>query len=285
LLDDELAKYNLNTTGYGIILKCADSANGRISAKALVSTFFLKPSTITQAVNKLREQNMITSATSGEDARFKNIQLTETARKTLAQVERNLRGYMRAHFNPKDEPNRRESLGSALYIGGQIGGLWSETLRISYPTSTNLVAAVWFMKRAEALTRAEAGLSLTEARILQNLDEHSRPMRLVDISRQLYLAPDTVTRTAASLNAKGHTFYLKSDIERKAVYLDMTSGGRTLCCRITKKLFSFGAAQYLGLLSEKDVKISEQVREFFLEDLERRRIAKIEKLLNELHPV
>ena len=226
VLDDRFRRYRISATQYRLLLVALDGTEPWVPMAQLAGRARLAPNTAVQAVGALERLGLVEKAAGSGDGRSRSMAVAEDGRAEVDASNAALASCMHARFNPHGDATFDEVLTRGLRDATSIGGLWSPELRERYVTSAALTAVDAAMGELEGLLRREAGVSLSEARILQRLAEVGEPMRSVDLVRQLQLPATTITRAAGRLEAKGALVRLSSTENLKAVFLDVAPEGR-----------------------------------------------------------
>lgn len=285
LLSKDLKHHNLSNTQYCVLLKCRELGDSRIAIQDIAASLGISASIMTQSVNELENRKLVVRATSSVDAREKYLQLTKQGGKLVGQLEEELYASMEAVFNPERIESEMPYLMRGLHVGGQVGGIWSKEFIDQYPTSTNLTAVTIFLKSVEDALREQVGISISETRILQRLDEVGQPLRVSSISEQISLPATTITRAASRLEKKGLIQKLCSPHDRKAVYISPTFEGEEAQKKIFAILDKVGREKYWGQLSKEDFDATVKIRNLFLENKVKQETEAKAQKLSDLTPL
>lgn len=282
LLDEGLKKHELNATKYSILLKCIELGDAQIPTQDLAESLNLRPSIVTQAINDLEQRGFLKRTISPNDGREKYVSATKKGLDLVEVIDWELYASMDPVFNPDGKLAEKPFLARGLRVGGKVGGIWSQEFIYRFPTSTNFTAVSLFLRGVEEQVKETAGISLSEARILQRLGEVGEPLRISALAEQIKLPMTTITRAATKLEKRGLIQRLASPQNKKAVYIEPTEQGRGAQRALLEDFERIGEERYWGRLSESDLEATNQIRQMFLDNIVRQEETEQKKRLAEL---
>ncbi len=259
-----LRAHGLSATQLAVLLKLEEIDGAETAIQDLAELVRVQPNVVTQAANELERLGFAERCTRSGDGRSKYLLVTKRGREFLSQFDGELYVALEDLFSPEGGMRIRDVFERGLRIGARVGELWSESFVERYPSATNLVAVTSFLRRVERELRKGEGTTLSEARVLQRLDEVSLPMRVVDLSTYLRLPAATVTRAASKLEQSGLVERLVSRHDRKAVYFDLTDKGRLSAASIERTLNRLSNEMYWGRLPADDLSVTDRIKEHTL---------------------
>lgn len=254
----------LSATQLAVLLKLEEIEGAETSIQELAGLVCVQPNVVTQAANELERLGLAERRMFPGDARSKYLVITSQGREFLEVFDQELYVALEELFAPEDGPSIRHVFDKGLRIGASVGNLWSSSFAERFPSATNLVAVTMFLRRVERALRDGHRVTLSEARILQRLDEVGYPMRVVDLATYLRLPAATITRAASKLEGTGRVERLTSHHDRKAVYFDLTDEGRVAALAIERMLDDLGDKMYWGCLTEADLAVTNQIKDHML---------------------
>lgn len=277
-----LRAHGLSATQLAVLLKLEEIDGAETAIQDLAELVHVQPNVVTQAANELERLGLAERRTRSGDGRSKYLLVTEKGREFLSVLDDELYSALEDLFSPEGGMRIRDVFERGLRIGARVGELWSNPFVERFPSATNLVAVTSFLRRVERELRKRHGVTLSEARVLQRLDEVNLPMRVVDLATYLRLPAATITRAASKLDQAGLVERLASRHDRKAVFFGLTDEGRLSALSIERDLNRMSDELYWGRLSESDLSVTDHIKEHTLAVIRAAELREREEFLSAL---
>ncbi|MRX83117.1 MarR family transcriptional regulator [Eggerthella guodeyinii] len=277
-----LRAHGLSATQLAVLLKLEEIDGAETAIQDLAELVHVQPNVVTQAANELERLGLAERRTRSGDGRSKYLLVTEKGREFLSVLDDELYSALEDLFSPEGGMRIRDVFERGLRIGARVGELWSDSFMERFPSATNLVAVTSFLRRVERELRKRHGVTLSEARVLQRLDEVNLPMRVVDLATYLRLPAATITRAASKLDQAGLVERLASRHDRKAVFFGLTDEGRLSALSIERDLNRMSDELYWGRLSESDLSVTDRIKEHTLAVIRAAELREREEFLSAL---
>jgi len=216
----------INYTQFRLLLKSAEKEGDACLLSEIAEMIHLQPNVVSQAANALESLGLIVRETSKKDARAKSIVVTVKGRLEIEHLNAELRDGLYLSFNPSNDPQYKATLEETIYAAARIETSLSREFIDQHLASASMLTYNIVLQRIKDALHEAVDVSFNECRMLQRLSEVGQPMRAVDLSLQLLLPATTITRSATRLEKRGWLVRLISEINRQAVFMDMTDEGR-----------------------------------------------------------
>lgn len=215
----------LNCSQYRVLVKLAAAAPEALTQKELCRMLDLKPNVMTGAVDTLTEHGFALRQEKVAVARTVPVTITQEGIAHIQQANQAIIKQLYRIFPTQTAPFRA-ILEAAIMAGATIEPpLSGEMSRRFFASRTLASFEVLRRKLEKSLEASCEGATYSECRVLMRLGEEGKPLRVMDLSRQLRMMPATVVRACDRTDARGWTRRLASDVDRKAVYIAVTQDG------------------------------------------------------------
>ncbi len=215
----------LNCSQYRVLIKLAAAAPEALTQKELCRMLDLKPNVMTGAIDTLAEHGFALRQEKVAGARTVPVSITQAGIDHIQQANKAIIDQLYLIFPTQTAPFRAV-LEAAIMAGATIEPpLSGEMSRRFFASRTLASFEVLRRKLEKSLEDACEGATWSECRVLMRLGEEGKPLRVMDLSRQLRMTPATVVRACDRTDARGWTRRLSSEADRKAVYIAVTQEG------------------------------------------------------------
>ncbi len=215
----------LNCSQYRVLIKLAAASPEALTQKELCRMLDLKPNVMTGAIDVLTEHGFALRREKEAGARTVPVSITQDGIAHIQQANKAIIEQLYRIFPTQTAPFRAV-LEAAIMAGATIEPpLSGEMSRRFFASRTLASFEVLRRKLEKSLESACEGATYSECRVLMRLGEEGKPLRVMDLSRQLRMTPATVVRACDRTEARGWTHRLGSKADRKAVYIAVTQDG------------------------------------------------------------
>ncbi|MCI8366095.1 MAG: MarR family transcriptional regulator [Eggerthellaceae bacterium] len=271
----------LNITQYRFLSKLC-SAHRAVEQGEMGAVLGLKPNVVTQAVDALEQAGFVTRTTGATDGRTRTLDATSLGQAHVDAVNEALVKSLYATF-PTADARYRTILEAAIFAGSRIEPGFDDTPS-KHPASRALVAVELIRQETERTLKTACGATLPECRIVQKLAEAHRPLRLNAIAEALFMSSITVTRAVEKLAARGWVRRLRSEHDRKAVFVDLTDEGVFQADLISATLNELAATRLWANLDAAQKEAIEQMGHTVIAGIQAQKEAQEQAYLNSLSP-
>ena len=115
-------------------------------------------------------------------------------------------------------------------------------------------AGSYFPAALSAHLQKELGISLPEQDLLKQLGAAGGELKLVELSRRIYLSKAGVTKMMDRLEAAGVVSRVRSESDRRVVMAKMTTAGAKLLVRSRELVVEWVEVNLRGKLTDKQVR-------------------------------
>ena len=228
-----LKKYYQLTPTEFCILRALYLSDGRVEGVDFASFLYLKRNSISMALSKLEERELIGKAANQQDRR--SIVVTETERGTevTREATADIYGALTNSFwhdlalEDKRGGNQTASLVLEALRGTPTkapGGLKESNT----PVSPEFVVFCKVVPQLWSARLAPLGLSLSEYRMLSTILQADEPIRSTDIARSLLLERSVVSQFKDTMVEKGLVDFSPAEGDRRNYEVSLTSEGQSL---------------------------------------------------------
>ena len=228
-----LKKYYQLTPTEFCILRALYLSDGRVEGVDFASFLYLKRNSISMALSKLEERELIGKAASQQDRR--SIIVTETKRGTevTREATADIYGALTNSFwhdlaiEDKRGGNETASLVLEALRGAPTkapGGLKESNT----PVSPEFIVFCKVVPQLWSARLALLGLSLSEYRMLDAIHQANEPVRSTDIARSLLLERSVVSQFKDTMVEKGLVDFSPAEGDRRNYEVNLTPEGQSL---------------------------------------------------------
>jgi len=114
-------------------------------------------------------------------------------------------------------------------------------------------AGIYFPGALSRHLQNELGISLPEQDLLKQLGVAGGELKLVELSRRIYLSKAGITKMMDRLESAGHVIRVRSKSDRRVVNAKLTTAGRMVLDRSRKLLVAWVKTNVRDHLSEKQL--------------------------------
>lgn len=235
LVEQELLKNcSLTLTQYRILFTLTQGQNAQ-RIGAIAKTIDLKPSSITEAINQMISRNLVSrDYDDSEDRRAVRIRLKKPGLSLLEQADKALVALIVDVWGPQyDTGTRRSIFEQSAKSVISLGQVRVENRMIRADTA--YLISVFIGYSSAAKSAREAGLSLSQYRILLCLSEAGESLSCADISRDLLMKSNSVSVACDGLVKKEYIARERAE-DRRYVLLELTKSGKASVNRITHEI-------------------------------------------------
>ncbi len=215
----------LNCSQYRVLVKLAAAAPEALTQKELCDMLDLKPNVMTAAIDKLTEHGFALRKDKVAGTRTVPVAIT---REGIAHIHEANQAIIKQLYRifPTQTAPFRAVLEAAIMAGATIEPPLSGEMSKRFFASRTLASFEVLRRKLEKSLEASCeGATYSECRVLMRLGEEGKPLRVMDLSRQLRMTPATVVRACDRMDARGWTRRLASEADRKAVYIAVSKEG------------------------------------------------------------
>ena len=275
----------LNCSQYRVLIKLAAAAPESLTQKELCRMLDLKPNVMTPAINVLAENGFALRKEKEPGAHTVPVGITQAGVAHIQQANAAIIEQLYRIFPTQTAPFRAV-LEAAIMAGATIEPpLSGEMSRRFFASRTLASFEVLRRKLEKSLEDACEGASYSECRVLMRLGEADKPLRVMDLSRQLRMTPATVVRACDRTDARGWTHRLGSKADRKAVYIAVTQDGLSMQRDIAACVDEIAQRFLWSRLTPERCRAIAQVGSVILADLREREDRERQKEIADLKPL
>lgn len=254
----------LNVTQYRVLLKAFEQP-ARALIGDLANALSLRSNVVTQAADRLQALGLVSRVVQNSDGRRIALAVTPTGEERIRVVDGALSAHIGEITRPLS-PTQAELFRGAIETAG-AGIERADTTHLAVVTSAYVTGIAEAYRGVNAVLDQAARTSISECRILLNVDETSGRTRVTDVAVALALPASTVTRAADRLEARRWARRTGDDVNYRAVYLEITDEGRAALRMLKEALVSYGRWRLYRHLNQQQQEVAHAANRALAESL------------------